>query len=99
MTGAERVILAFGSFEKPGNAVFLTERLHLLVAAGEQLVRIALVADVPDELIARRVERVVKRNGQLDHAQPGADVASRARADVDQPRSQVARELVELVTS
>ena len=68
-----------------------------VVAAGEQLVRIALMADVPDELVARRVERVVQRDRQLDDAEPGADVAAGARADVDQTRAHVVGERVELV--
>ena len=46
------------------------------VAAGEHLVRIPLVPDVPHELVARRVEAVVQRDRQLDDAESGADVAA-----------------------
>ena len=68
-----------------------------IVAAGEHLVRIALMPDVPDELVARRVERVVQRDRQLDDAEPGADVPAGARADVDQARADVVGELRQLV--
>ena len=60
---------------------------------GEELVRIALMPDVPDELVARRVEGVVQRDGQLDDAEAGADVAAGARADVDEARAHVVGEL------
>ncbi len=89
MSGAERVVLALAALEKPRDAVFLAQGFHPSVAPGQQLVRIALVADVPHDLVARRVERVVQRDGQLDDAEPGADVASGARADVDQARANV----------
>ena len=87
------------ALEKAGEAVFLTQRLEALVATGEQLVRIALVADVPDELIARRVERGVQRDRQLDDAETGADVAAGARADVDQARANLVGERLQLVAT
>ena len=68
-----------------------------VVAAGEQLVRVALMADVPHELVARRLERVVERDRQLDDAEAGADVAAGARADVDEPRAHLVGERAELV--
>ncbi len=37
------------------------------------------MADVPDEAVARRVEGVVERDGQLDRAEAGARVAADAR--------------------
>ena len=70
-----------------------------VVAPGEQLVRIALVADVPHELVARRVERVVQRDGQLDDAEPRADVAAGSRADVDQARAHVVGQVAQLVAA
>jgi hypothetical protein len=38
-------------------------------AAGQDLVRIGLVADIPDQPVARRVEDMVQRDGELDHAE------------------------------
>ena len=99
VSGAERVVLALAALEKPRDAVFLAQRLHSSVSAGQQLVRIALVADVPHDLIAGRVERVVERDGQLDDSEPGADVASGARADVDQPRANVVGQVAKLVAA
>ena len=56
VAGAEGVVLALGALEEAGDAALLAQRLHPRVAAGEQLVRIALMTDVPHELVARRLE-------------------------------------------
>jgi hypothetical protein len=50
--------------------------VHLLHAAGEDLVRVGLVADVPHEAVARRVEHVVQGDGQLHDAEPGTEMAA-----------------------
>ena len=78
MAGAKGVVLALGALEESGHSVLLAERLHPIVATGEQLVRVALMSNVPHELVARRVEGVVQRDRQLDHAEAGADVAAGA---------------------
>jgi hypothetical protein len=95
----EGVVFAFSPLEEAREAILLTQRLQAILAPGEQLVRIALVPDVPHELVARRLERVVQRNRQLDDTQPRADVAAGARADVDQARAHVAGERAELVAA
>jgi len=41
--------------------------------AGEDLVGVGLVADVPDQAIAGRVEYVVNSDRQLDHPSPDRD--------------------------
>ena len=45
------------------------KRADAVAPPGEDLVRIGLVADIPDQPVARRVEDVMQRDGQLDHAQ------------------------------
>src|SRR6202012_1568202 len=54
-----------------------------VAAAGEDLVRVGLVADVPDQAVARRVEDIMDRGGQLDHAETGAEMAARHRNRID----------------
>ena len=82
MRGAEGVVLALGAAGVAGDTALRTQRLEPLVAPGEQLVRVALVADVPDQLVAGRVEDAVQREGQLDHAEVRRQVAAAARATV-----------------
>ena len=43
---------------------------------GQDLVRIGLMADVPDQPVARRIEHRVEGNRQLDHAERGAEMAA-----------------------
>ena len=53
-----------------------------LAPAGQDLVRIGLVADVPDDAVVRRVEDVVQRDRQLDRAEVRRQVAAGLRRRV-----------------
>ena len=99
MPGAKRVERTLAPLEESGDPILLTEALHLVVPAREDLVRIALMADVPDELVGRRVERVVQRDRELHDAKPRPDVPSSSRADVDQALSNLASQYPQFVTA
>ena len=51
MRGAERIVFALGALGEAGQAAALPQRADAVAAAGEDLVRIGLVADVPDQPI------------------------------------------------
>ena len=86
--------LSARSRERREPAVLL-DRVQLLAAAGQHLVRIGLVADVPDQAVVRRVVDVVQRDGQLDRAQAGGEMPA-ARADgLDQEFAQFGGQLLE----
>ena len=76
VTGTECVVLAFDAARKTADAAQLLERGHRLAPAGEDLVRVGLVAHVPDDAVVRGVEHIVQRNRQLDRAQVGRQVAA-----------------------
>ena len=61
---------------KPDRPPAWRRRADAVAPAGEDLVRIGLVADIPDQPVARRVEDVVQRDRQLDDAEPGAEMAA-----------------------
>ena len=84
VAGAELVVLALVPLEEAGDAVPLAQRRERLVAPGEELPGVGLVADVPHDLVGRGVELVEQRDGQLDHAEAGADVAAGDGAALDQ---------------
>ena len=65
----EGVGLALGLPAEAAHAAELPQRRELLLAAGEDLVGIGLVAAVPDDHVLGDVEGVVQGQGQLDHAQ------------------------------
>ena len=76
MRGAERVVFAFGALGEAGQSAALAQRADAVAPAGQNLVRIGLMADVPDQPVGRRVEDVVQRDGEFDHAKPGAEMAA-----------------------
>ena len=81
---------------KPDRPLPMPQRADAVAAAGEDLVRIGLMADVPDDAVARRVEQVVQRDGQLDHAEAGAEMAAGDGDRVDRLGAQFVGDLPEL---
>ena len=57
VAGAHDVVLGLGDRAERRQAVVLADRLEPGGAPGEDLVRVGLVADVPEDLVARRVEQ------------------------------------------
>jgi len=93
---AELVVLALGASQESREASRLAQRGQAIVAPGEDLPRIGLVSHVPHDLVARGVEAVTQRHGELDDAEPGADVAPGLRDHVDQTTAHLVGERLEL---
>src|SRR5215211_5335683 len=68
-----------------------------IATAGEDLVRVGLMADVPHELVPRRVEQRVDRDRDLARAQVGAEVPADLADGVDQQLAHLLRDLLQLV--
>ena len=60
MGGAERIVIALGALGETGQPAAGAQRADAVAAAGQDLVRIGLMADVPDQAVARGVEDVVQ---------------------------------------
>ena len=69
MRGTKRVVLAFFAPRKTGDATFLPELRHARAAAGQYLVAVGLMADIPHQAIIRRVEHIVQRDREFDRPQ------------------------------
>ena len=95
--GAERVVLALRAFGETRQAILLAQGADTVAAPGDDLVRIGLVADVEDDLVVRRVEHIVQRHGQFDHAKTRAEVTAGHGDGVDHFRAQFLRKLRKLV--
>ncbi len=67
-----------------------------LLAAGEQLVGIGLVAHIPDQPVAGGIEHVVEGQGEFDHAEAGRQVAAGAGHGGDDGLAQFAGRLFHL---
>ena len=76
MGGAERVVFALGPAGEAREPPFLPQGADAAAAAGDDLVRVGLVADVPDQPVLRRVEDIVKGDGEFDDAEARAEMAS-----------------------
>ena len=59
--------------------------------------RVGLVADVPEDLVARRVEQRVQRDGDLARAEVGAEVAADLPHRVDQQLADLLGDLRQLL--
>ncbi len=94
---AEGIVFAFGALGEAAEASALPQRADAIAPPGQDLVRVALVADIPDELVLGRVENIVDRRGQFDHAQPRSQMAPRLPDGVDHFGAQFVGQLAKLV--
>ena len=93
MPDAESVVLALAARREGREALVLLDGVQTVAPSREHLVRVGLVADVPDQPVIGGVENVMQGDGQLDGAQPGGEMAA-ARADaLDQELAQLVRQL------
>ena len=97
MRGAERIVVALGALGEAGEAAAGAQRADAVAAAGQDLVRVGLVADVPDQAVARRVEGVVDRGGEFHDAEAGAEMATGHRHGVDGFLAEFVRDLAHLL--
>ena len=76
MPRTEAVVLALVALQESGNAALLTQRAELLVAAGNQLVHVSLVAHVPNKFVVRSIKNVMQGERKLDNAQAGRQMSA-----------------------
>src|SRR5689334_23234075 len=93
---AERVVFAFRPLGEPRQPAALADRADAVAPAGKNLVRVSLMADIPDQPVMRRVENVVHRHRQLDDPEPGPEMATRDRHRVDQLGPQLVGHLAQI---
>ena len=92
---AEGVVLTFSSARKTGKTAALAERADPVATARENLVRVGLMAHVPDDFVVGRVEEVVQRDREFDNAESGAEVSARHRHCIDRLATQFVRHLAQ----
>ena len=96
VAGAHDVVRGLGDRAERSEAAVLADRGEAVLAAGQDLVRVGLVADVPEDLVPRRVEHAVQRHRQLAGAEVGAEVAADLADRVDDQLAGLLRDLLEL---
>ncbi len=97
MSGAEGIVLALGTLGETGQPVLLSQRADAVAAAGQDLVRIALVADIEDQPVMRGIENLVNGNRELDHTETRAQVPAGARNGIDHLGAQFSGEFRHLL--
>ena len=73
------VVFRFLAAGIAGQPALLAQLLELLLAAGDDLVDVGLVAGVPEDRVGRRLEHPVHREGEFDGAEIRAEVAAGVR--------------------
>ena len=96
MARVEGVAFALRPFGKTAESAILANRVELRLAPGEELVRIRLVAHVPDEPVVRGIEYVVERYRKLDHPEVGGEMPPVVRHRDDDPVADFLCELLQL---
>ncbi len=93
VTDAECVVLALVAFRKWSEPIFLLDGRDAVAAAGQDLVRIALMTDVPHQAVGWRVVQIVERDGQFHDAEPRAEMPADSGDRFDQVIAQLARDV------
>ena len=94
---AERIVVAFRPPGETAEAAALAQRADAVAPPGQDLVRIGLMANIPDQPVARRIEDMMDRHRQLDHAEAGAQMTAGARHRVDGLAAQIVGQHRQLV--
>ena len=76
MPSTEVVEGTFATFEIPGNPTLLAEGVEVVEATGDQLVRIGLVAHIPDDTISVEIQGLIQSQRQLDNAEARPQVST-----------------------
>ncbi len=95
--GAEGVVLALLTAEEAGHAAFLAQGAEPVLAARHHLVRVRLVPDVPNNLVLRGVEDIVKGDRELDRSEARAEMAAGLRHGGDKRLADVRGKLDQLL--
>jgi hypothetical protein len=95
VTRAITVVLALAAEQETIQALVLADGGKAVESAGEELVDIALVADIEEEFIARCIEDAVKGDREFHDAEVRAQVATGFREDLDEFATNLTGELRE----
>ena len=94
--GRAEVIFALGSLSEAGQPAALAQCADV-ASVGQDLVRIHLVADIPNDLVVRRIEQVMQSHRQFDNPKAGTEMPTRYRDGIDGFRPQFVRDLLKLI--
>ena len=80
----EQVIIAFRRIRVAHKTTATTYAGKLIESAGDEFVRIDLVAGIPDQAVLREIECQVQRNAELNDTQVAGEMSRAIRDDREQ---------------
>ena len=92
VAGVERVALALSAPGKARDPPVGADAVEVLPPAGEYLVGVGLMPDVPDQLVLRQVEYEMQGHGELHHAHVGGQMAPCAADLLQNERTDLLRQ-------
>src|SRR6476661_2684856 len=97
MTGPVAIVFAFRPQKKSVEALELSHRMKTIEAAGKNLMDVALMTDVHDKAVSRRIEDTMQSDGQFDHAEVRSEMPAGLGEDLDQLIAYFLRELRQIL--
>jgi len=94
---AEGVVVALVALGEAGETAPLAHCAHALAPAREDLVRIRLMAHVPDDAVVRGIVDRMQRDGELDRAQAAAEMPARVGHRLDMERAHLVVETLQRI--
>ena len=76
MGRSEGIIFAFVALGETGQPARLAQCPDAVPPPRQDLVRIGLMADIPDQAVSRRIEHVVNGNREFDNAEAGSEMTA-----------------------
>ena len=76
MATVEHIMFALIGAAESGESALLAKSVEAVISAREQLMGIRLMSDIPDELIARRIELLVHGESQLHNTEIGREMTA-----------------------
>ena len=98
MARAEQIVLALFAAQEAAQAAVLPQRVEAVQASGQHLVRVALMAGVPDDLVFGDGVDGVEREDQVRCAQIGREMPAGLGEVVNDRLTQFSGNLFELVS-
>src|ERR1700722_7692894 len=97
MSRSKGIVFAFGAPREPAQASGLSQGSNPFAPTGPALVRVGLMADIPNDAVRRRVEHIVQRGRPYDDAEAGVEMTACLRDSTDRFGAQFVGELSEII--
>src|SRR5579883_1337475 len=96
MRSAERIVLALGSSCETRKPPATAQGSDTAAPPSEDLVRISLMSDIPNEPVVRRVKYIMQRDRKFHDAEPRSEMPACDRDGIDGLGAQLICELDEI---